>query len=211
MSKTQIYRSIVALLGIIGVSLQIQKDGWGMLLYYTVISNILVFSFLIYLIVYSYKKVTINQNPKLLRIKGGVSMAILITFVIYHFMLAPLAKPEAYWNARNFFVHYICPLAMVFDTLILDRKNSYKWSDPIIWASIPLTYFAFALLNGMLLKLPIPGAVDSPFAYYFINVYKYGWGHVLVTSLFITGAYVFVGYILLFLKTIIGSNKVVEN
>lgn len=207
MSKTQIYRLFFALLGLLGVFLQLKKDGFGMLLYYTVLSNILVFSFLFFLFYYERKCGNINTNRRLLAIKGAITMAILITHVIYHFMLAPLASPEDYWNIRNFLVHYICPLAMVFDTLILDLRNSYRWFHPLLWTLIPLSYFFFALFNGLVLKLPIPGAVDSPFAYYFINVYKYGWGQVLMNTLIISSAYISVGYLLLFIKKIIGSKN----
>ncbi|MBM7636090.1 Pr6Pr family membrane protein [Streptococcus saliviloxodontae] len=205
MSKTQCYRLLVAILGIWGVSLQIIQDGWGMLLYYTVLSNILVFSFMLYLVYFESKKGPINAFTGLLQTKAGVTMAILITHVIYHFMLAPLVESHEFWNIRNFLVHYIVPIAMVLDTIILDRRGAYRWISPIYWTALPLTYFAFALINGMLLKLPIPGAVDSPFAYFFINVYKYGWGQVLLNTAIISIAYIIVGYILLLIKRYIGK------
>ncbi|MBM7643771.1 Pr6Pr family membrane protein [Streptococcus loxodontisalivarius] len=205
MSKTQLYRLLVAILGIIGVSMQIYQDGWGMLLYYTVLSNILVFSFMLYLVYFERKNGPINAFTGLLRTKAGVTMAITITHVIYHFMLAPLVEPQEFWNVRNFLVHYIVPIAMILDTLFLDKKAVYRWFDPLLWTSVPLIYFGFALLNGMVIKLPIPGAVDSPFAYFFINVYKYGWANVLTNTLVISIAYILVGYLLFLLKRFIGK------
>ena len=44
MTISRFYRILLALCGFVGVSIQIYDDGWGMLLYYTVLSNILVFS-----------------------------------------------------------------------------------------------------------------------------------------------------------------------
>ena len=44
MTISRFYRILLALCGLVGVSIQIHDDGWGMLLYYTVLSNILVFS-----------------------------------------------------------------------------------------------------------------------------------------------------------------------
>ncbi|TWT16768.1 Pr6Pr family membrane protein [Streptococcus sp. sy010] len=204
MSHRQRYRSLLAALGILGVSLQIAKDGWGMLLYYTVLSNILVFSFLIFIVLLESKRHTLNQD-RLLRIKGGVTMAITITFVIYHFLLAPLVKPEDFWNIRNFLVHYIIPIGMILDTLILDKKNSYRIFDPFRWTIVPLLYSFFALFNGLVTKLPIPGATDSPFPYFFINVSKYGWTSVLTNSLAIFIGYLLFGYGLLLLKKFIGK------
>lgn len=205
MSKTQLYRLMIAICGLIGVSMQIYQDGWGMLLYYTVISNILVFSFLFFIIGWEAKCGPISHNSTLLRLKGAVTMAIAITAVVYHFMLAPLAEPDAYWNIRNFLVHYIAPIGLILDTLILDKKNSYRWFDPLTWTFFPLGYFAFAIFNGMILQLPIPGAKDSPYAYFFINVNKFGFQKVLINSLMIASAYVVGGYLLLLVKKAIGT------
>lgn len=205
MSKTQLYRLMIAICGLIGVSMQIYQDGWGMLLYYTVISNILVFSFLFFIIGWEAKCGPISHNSTLLRLKGAVTMAIAITSVVYHFMLAPLAEPDAYWNIRNFLVHYIAPIGLILDTLILDKKNSYRWFDPLTWTFFPLGYFAFAIFNGMILQLPIPGAKDSPYAYFFINVNKFGFQKVLINSLMIASAYVVGGYLLLLVKKAIGT------
>lgn len=72
MSKTLIYRLCLGILGLIGVSMQIYQDGWGMLLYYTVLSNILVFSFLFYLAVREAKSGKISDT-KTLRIKAAVT------------------------------------------------------------------------------------------------------------------------------------------
>ncbi|MGT2742204.1 Pr6Pr family membrane protein [Streptococcus plurextorum] len=207
MSNLQRYRLLIALCGLAGVTMQIYQDGWGMLLYYTVLSNTLVFSFLFFLIFLESKGGTRHTSPRLLRIKGGVTMAIMITCIIYHFMLAPIAKPEDYWNIRNFLVHYIAPIGMILDTLFLDNKKVYRWFDPFSWTIVPLAYFAFAIFNGMVMKLPIPGAVDSPYAYFFINVNKYGLERVLINSAIIAAAYVVVGYILLISKGFIGTKK----
>ncbi|MEX2803787.1 Pr6Pr family membrane protein [Streptococcus sp. H31] len=208
MSKTQIFRLLAAGCGIWGVSIQLHQGGAGMLLYYTVLSNILTFSFMLYLVYYEAKRGTINSNPHLLRIKGGVTMAIAITFMIYHFLLAPRVEPEDFWNIRNFLVHYIAPFCLIFDTLILDRRNNYKWQDPFYWTVIPLLYFAFAIFNGTLLQLPVPGSKDSPFPYFFINTSRYGWETVAKNTVLIAIAYLLFCYVLVFLKKKIGvKNK----
>ena len=59
---------------------------------------------------------------------------------------------------------------------------------------MPLIYLAFALFNGLVIKWPIPGAKDSPFAYFFLNIPKYGWLYVLQWSLKIFIGYLLAGY-----------------
>ncbi|MEQ9809799.1 Pr6Pr family membrane protein [Streptococcus jiangjianxini] len=204
MSKTLIYRLSLAIIGLIGVSMQLYQDGWGMLLYYTVLSNILVVSFLFDLVFREIRSGKISDNNTL-RLKAAVTMSITITFLVYHFMLAPLVEAEEFWNVRNIIVHYVVPIGFISDTLFIDRKNSYRWYDPFWWTAAPLAYFIFALFNGTVLKWPIPGAEDSPFAYFFINVNKYGWFQVGKNTLFILLAYIFVGYILFTLKKVLGK------
>lgn len=63
MTISRFYRILLALCGLAGVSIQIHDDGWGMLLYYTVLSNILVFSSLIFFIIYDFKKEMLQLTP----------------------------------------------------------------------------------------------------------------------------------------------------
>ena len=84
-------RMILFMLGFTGVYLEITKHGGlGMLMYYTVLSNLLVLLFIAYLI---FRMWTDNnwESSKLLRVKGGVTMCIMITCVVYHLLLAPIA------------------------------------------------------------------------------------------------------------------------
>ena len=92
----------------------------------------------------------------------------------------------------------------MLDTLVFDARKAYRLREPLYWSLAPLAYFAFALLNGLVLKLPIPHAKNSPFAYFFINVNKLGWNKVLLNVLLISAGYIAVGYLIYFLKRFIG-------
>ena len=70
MTISRFYRILLALCGLVGVSIQIHDDGWGMLLYYTVLSNILVFSSLIFFIIHDFKKGDATTNIKTLALQG---------------------------------------------------------------------------------------------------------------------------------------------
>ena len=92
-----------------GVYLEITKrGGLGMLLYYTVLSNLLVVIFTGYLLIKMRSGGDSWQSSGILRLKGGVTMSIMITCVIYHFMLAPLTTD--FYRLENFLCHYIVPL-----------------------------------------------------------------------------------------------------
>ena len=183
-----------------GVYLEIAKHGgFGMLLYYTVLSNLLVAIFTLYLLKVMSRLGENWQRPSLLRLKGGVTMSIMITCVIYHFLLAPIATN--FYTLENFLCHYIVPLWFFADTLFFDKQGQYKIWDPIVWTILPLLYMMFALFNGLVLKLNIPNAKDNPFPYFFLNVNK-GWNVVFKWCLIIFVAYMVAGFIFYFIKQI---------
>lgn len=199
-------RSFMFLAAFTGVYLEITKSGGlGMLLYYTVLSNLLVMIFTGYLLWKMRREGDHWQSSSLLRLKGGVTMSIMITCVIYHFMLAPLTKD--FYRLENFLCHYIVPLWFLVDTIIFDKSRQYKWFDPIVWTVLPLLYMGFAILNGFVLKMDIPNAKDSPFPYFFLNANKYGWGFVFRWAAIIFVAYMVSGYLFYLVKNIKKSKK----
>ena len=199
-------RSFMFLAAFTGVYLEITKHGgFGMLLYYTVLSNLLVMIFTGYLLWKMRREGDHWQSSSLLRLKGGITMSIMITCVIYHFMLAPLTKD--FYRLENFLCHYIVPLWFLVDTIIFDKSRQYKWFDPIVWTVLPLLYMGFAILNGFVLKMDVPNAKDSPFPYFFLNANKYGWGFVFRWAAIIFVAYMVSGYLFYLVKSIKKSKK----
>lgn len=199
-------RSFMFLAAFTGVYLEITKrGGLGMLLYYTVLSNLLVMIFTGYLLWKMRREGDHWQSSSLLRLKGGVTMSIMITCVIYHFMLAPLTTD--FYRLENFLCHYIVPLWFLADTIIFDKSRQYKWFDPIVWTVLPLLYMGFAILNGFVLKMDVPNAKDSPFPYFFLNANKYGWGFVFRWAAIIFVAYMVSGYLFYLVKNIKKSKK----
>ena len=176
-----------------------------MLLYYTVLSNLLVVIFTGYLLLKMRSGGDSWQSPGILRLKGGVTMSIMITCVIYHFMLAPLTTD--FYRLENFLCHYIVPLWFLADTIIFDKSRQYKWFDPMLWTSLPLLYMGFAILNGLVLKMNIPNAKDNPFPYFFLNANKYGWAFVFRWAFIIFIAYLVSGYVFYLIKSIKKSKK----
>ena len=193
-------RVLLFLAAFTGVYLEITKrGGFGMLLYYTVLSNLLVTLFTAYLLYVMRRSGENWQSPTLLRLKGGVTMSIMITCVIYHFMLAPIATD--FYRVENFLCHYIIPLWFLADTLFFDKQGQYKIWDPVLWTILPLVYMIFALFNGLVLKLPVPNSKVSPFPYFFLDVAK-GWDVVIKWCLIIFVAYMVAGFIFYLIKQI---------
>lgn len=194
-----LYRILLFALALVGVTIQIYKLGWGMLMYYTVLSNLIVLVFTGYLL---YLMMTGErwQEAKILRIKGGVTMCIMITCVVYHLLLAPIATN--FYRVENFLCHYIVPIMFLLDTLLADKARQYRWFDPIVWTSLPLIYMVFALFNGLVTQIPIPDSKDNPFPYFFLNVTKRGWPYVIQMCLIIFVAYLVFGFVFYGIKSL---------
>ena len=199
------YRIILFFLSFLGVYLEISKYGWGMLMYYTVLSNLLVLLFTGYLIYLMTRTDDKWQSAGVLRVKGGVTMSIMITCVVYHLLLAPIATD--FYRLETFLCHYIVPLAFLLDTLVFDKARQYRWFDPISWTSVPLIYMIFSLINGFVLKIDIPRSKDNPFPYFFLNVFKHKWPYVIKMCLIIFVAYLVFGFIFYGVKSFSFSKK----
>ena len=92
-------RVLLFLAAFTGVYLEITKHGgFGMLLYYTVLSNLLVTIFTGYLLRVMSRSAENWQSPTLLRLKGGVTMSIMITCVIYHLCLLRSRQTFTVWK-----------------------------------------------------------------------------------------------------------------
>lgn len=123
-SYLSVYRIFLFVLGILGITLQVLDDGVGMFMYYTILSNLLVVLFLLFMIL---KKGNLSDAE--LRLRDGTAMSILITCVVYHFMLAPTAEAKDYYNLENFICHYILPIGFILDSLFSERFATKNGSD----------------------------------------------------------------------------------
>lgn len=204
MSKNTIFLSRLLLFAaaLTGVVLEFEKGGIPMALYYTVLSNLLVTGFLAYLLYLMARGDEKWKSQTLLRQKAGVTMAIMITCVIYHIMLRPIATAADFYRVDNFLCHYIVPLWFLADSLFLDAQKQYKKLDPIYWALVPLVYSIFSIFNGLVLKMPIPTSKESPFPYFFLNGPRIGWDKVGIYVAIIFFAYMASGYIFYGIKSI---------
>lgn len=157
--------------------------------YFTYQSNILVIVYFI-LDIFSIIKKKETFYP---RFKGAVTMAITITFLVYHFLLSPTAEDyKGLHYIRNIILHYIVPIMTIFDYIIFDKKGIYKIVDPLLWLIIPFIYFTFMLIRA---RVGSPFADGSYYPYFIVDIDKYGLKTVLRNIFFITLFFIFLGYV----------------
>lgn len=171
-----IFRLFIVGMAGFGLYLQLFPDYWFRLTYYTLLSNIIAFGFYLYLLVKMITSpVESLEDERLMRLKAGMTVAVLLTFLVYVALLAPIAKPEDFYHWKNYTLHYIVPISTTVDWLLFDKKGCYKRIDPMLWTIVPILYTVGSLIKGYIFRIPIPMQEHSPYPYFFLNVDKYGW------------------------------------
>ena len=96
----------------------------------------------------------------------------MVTFLIYHFVLAPYINADMTNVAGgygNIWVHYITPLWFFFDYLIFDTKGATRITDPFLYMIFPLYYLLFSNIRAVNGELYEYGTFISQFPYPFLD------------------------------------------
>ena len=149
-----LFKLAAACLGLLGILLQcgLGTGSWNfaVLKYFTLMSNILC---VVYFAASAGYQLRGKEFP-FWRLKGPVLLYILITGVVYHFMLhghfameaADLAKEGSTLvmsKLSNTLLHYVMPGLTALDWLVFDEKGRYPARDPFLWLLFPLFYAVY--------------------------------------------------------------------
>ncbi len=197
---TILYRIILLIGCFIGIYLNSGlKQGFinpQMFCFYTILSNLICLIFFAYLLF----KNTVQKDFRSPRFKGAITLMITVTFLIYHFVLLPQSFTMNNYNPfslADVLVHYFTPLMTIFDWLIFDEKNKYKVIDPILWLSIPLAYFLFAMIRAQFGG--VLTAIGSKYPYFFMDVDLIGIHTVMINVVVLIIAFLLLGYMIYFI------------
>jgi hypothetical protein len=200
---------VVSLFGVLWATGMFKGEFHGViLLYYTIQSNLLVVAMFGALV---FKTTTDliddgvrGENGHFPRLSAAVLLAVMLTLIVFWLVLAPVAPPELssyFATFDNLSVHLICPLLMLGDYVMFSRGGKLKKVDPLLFATLPITYLIKTLIIGFTgnVAYSIPGLTEpANFPYFFLDYNEVG----LWMLLFIVGiaaAYVAFGYLMLFI------------
>lgn len=177
----------------------------NMFVYYTNLSNLGCIILFAILSVYMANGKRMTISPLLVQFKGMLTMIILVTFIIYHFVLRPLltdnlelltgqlAEFGNFNSPGNIILHYIAPLMVFSDWLLFDEKGRFKWYSPPLWSLALVAYLLFTIIHANLSGV-IEGT-NSRFPYPFIDVDTLGASGVAKNSALILLAFIAIGYV----------------
>lgn len=215
-----IYKIILVVLCGIGLYLNIFNGNFDYMIeqlsYYTILSNLLCFIVFILIIIKMIKNFKNKEETENYpRLKEGTTIAITVTFLIFHLILRPdfLAHgnaPLELDSINNLLVHYIVPLMTIFDWILFDKKGNYSSKNLAKYALIPIIYLVFSCIKA---AFGYTFSSGSKYPYYFLDIDKYGLLEVGRNVLIVAIAFLLLGEIFILIDKLILkiSKKIKKN
>ena len=153
-------------------------------IYYTMQTNFMITIWFTLAIVWHNKPESLEKITGAL--KGAFTLYITITFVIFAVLLQMFYPFPTGWAAfSNLVLHYITPIAFIFDWILTENKIKYKWTYILYWIVYPICYIIFAVIHG---------TITDNYIYYFFDINELGiLGFVMYTSILIVFGIVLAG------------------
>lgn len=179
-----LYKAAVFILAGVGLYLNSglpQHLNLSILKYYTMLSNLLCFLYFGAALVYgsSVIRKSGGRGSAVLfpRFKGAVTIAILVTMLIYQFILAdtPFSMGAGGSSLSDNMVHLFVPVLVILDWLLFDAKGRFHIQDPCLWCLLPMIYWGYTLIAA---QLGVTYTAGSRYPYGFIDVDRLGFSQV---------------------------------
>lgn len=169
--------------------------------YFTTISNLLCSIMFIILSVKTIKDIKLygidGSTSISSHIKGGITIAIILTMSVYHFILIPYGLKEDPTRRLGFsdiILHYLIPCLTIFDWILFDEKRRFKIYDPIIWTILPYLYVIFVYIQAGYEFIEKMNIGMSKYIYVFLDSELLGIQAVEENILKLTIFFIIVGY-----------------
>ena len=196
-----IFQSFFCALGLVGIvaSFGIFDDvlnpRWDFYVHFTNLSNYLCIGIVIAELVQTARKKTDSYVSTAPFLKFIGVLAILLTFLVFNFLLAgqPDRDPQANWRVASICFHVILPIMYVFDWLFFYEHKKVRWFYPIASVIFPLLYVVFVYVRAAILNFD--PEVPYIYPYFFLNLETQGIGGVAKWVVILFAGFIALGYI----------------
>jgi hypothetical protein len=187
-----IFKIILAffILAGVGQSLLSARQGLDVLntfFYFTIQSNLILLGVMAAGIVRSLSGRAEGRMAAFVR--NGSTIWILITGLVYHFMLYGVAVASGRFNFSHVALHYISPLMAILNWILFEEKGRARLVYAVTWLVYPLAYVGLSLIRL---------AIDGFYPYWFLNpllAYPAGTGSVGMMLAIVGGLVVIFGLV----------------
>ena len=192
--------ALVGSVACLGIFDDIKLFRWDFYVYFTNLSNFLCFGVMLTALIQTIKKKEdgfVTATP-LLKFIG--MLGILLTFLVFNFVLAGAAdrNPQLNWRIGSICFHVVLPLMYIADWFLFYERKKTTWRYPIASIIFPLGYAIFLLIHAAILgfdtSILTPTGATLIYPYFFVNLEK-GVPYVLMWIAILSVAFVAMGYL----------------
>ena len=208
-----IFQSFFCAIGLIGIVASfgifddILNPRWDFYVHFTNLSNYLCIGIVFAELVHTAKKEADSYITTAPFLKFIGVLAILLTFLVFNFLLAGQADrdPQDNWRVRSICFHVILPIMYVFDWLLFYEHKKVKWFYPLASVIFPVLYVAFVFIRAAIVNFN--PEVPYLYPYFFLNLDNLGVAGVAKWIGILFAGFIALGYIFYGIDKIIKSNK----
>ena len=192
--------ALVGSVACLGIFDDIKMFRWDFYIYFTNLSNFLCFGVMLVALIQTIKRKEdgyVTATP-LLKFIG--MLGILLTFLVFNFVLAGAAdrNPQLNWRIGSICFHVVLPLMYIADWFLFYERKKTTWRYPIASISFPLGYAIFLLIHAAILgfdtSILTPTGTTLIYPYFFVNLETQGVPGVLMWIAILSVAFVAMGF-----------------
>ena len=196
-----IFQSFFCAIGLVGIvaSFGIFEDvlnpRWDFYVHFTNLSNYFCIGIVFAELVQTAKKKEDSFVTTAPLIKFIFILAILLTFLVFNFLLAgrPDRNPQDNWRVASISFHVILPVMYVLDWVLFYEHKKVKWFYPLISPVIPVVYVIFVYSRAAIVNFNPQVAYLYP--YFFLNLDNLGVAGVARWLVILLIGFIALGYI----------------
>jgi hypothetical protein len=208
-----IFQSFFCAIGLIGIfaSFGIFDDvlnpRWDFYVHFTNISNYLCIGIVFAELIQTAKKKADSYVSTAPFLKFIGVLAILLTFLVFNFLLAgqPDRDPQANWRIASISFHVMLPIMYVFDWLLFYEHKKVKWYYPLASVVFPVLYIVFVYTRAAIVSFN--PEVPYLYPYFFLNLDNLGVAGVAKWVVILFAGFIALGYIFYGIDKLIKSKK----
>lgn len=135
-----------------------------------------------------------GKKRKMRQMKGAVLLCNLLTGCVYYLVLHPGTFSPGAVLTINGLQHFVIPLAVLLDWILLEPRGTYRWWSPVLWSLVPLCYV-------LLIETAVPaglciGRFRIGYPYFFLDPGSVGVSGVIRYTIGLGAAWLAAGYLL---------------
>ena len=208
-----IFQSFFCAIGLVGIvaSLGIFDDvlnpRWDFYVHFTNISNYLCIGIVLAELIQTAKKKCDSYVSTAPFLKFIGVLAILLTFLVFNFLLAgqPDRDPQANWRIASISFHVVLPVLYVLDWVLFYEHKKVRWFFPLASVVFPLLYVVFVYIRAAILGFNPEAPYIYP--YFFLNLETQGVAGVAKWVGILFAGFIALGYIFYGIDKLIRSKK----